>query len=89
MPAAPVEAIDHLRKHFADSVTPAQLARRAGLSPARFTRVVKRLLQLTRRQLILQTRLQVHLEQLIAMKEKAGRTKDLEDIVRLRRLHLR
>lgn len=58
MPAPLVEAVEYLRKNFAEPLTPAALAKRAGLPPPKFTRLVKRLLQLTPGQLILQTRLQ-------------------------------
>lgn len=58
MPAPLVEAVEYLRKNFAEPLTPAVLAKRAGLPPPKFTRLVKRLLQLTPGQLILQTRLQ-------------------------------
>ena len=53
-----VEAIEFLRKNYVEPISPATLAQRAGLSPSKFTRLVKRLLQLTPGQLILQTRLQ-------------------------------
>lgn len=53
-----VEAIEFLRKNYVEPISPATLAQRAGLSPPKFTRLVKRLLQLTPGQLILQTRLQ-------------------------------
>jgi AraC-like DNA-binding protein len=58
VPAPLVEAVEFLRVNYAEPLTPAALARRAGLPSAKFTRLVKRLLQLTPGQLILQTRLQ-------------------------------
>ena len=58
VPVPLVEAIEFLRKNYADAISPALLARRAGLTPQKFTRLVKRLLHLTPGQLILQTRLQ-------------------------------
>lgn len=57
VPAPLVATMDYLRTHFAEPVKPAQLAARAGLAPAKFTRLTKRLLGLTPGQLILQTRL--------------------------------
>jgi AraC-like DNA-binding protein len=58
IPPALVAAVDHLRVHYADPMSPARLAAIAGLTPPQFTRQVKRLMQLTPAQLILQTRIQ-------------------------------
>jgi PAS domain S-box-containing protein len=46
-----------LEEKFAEPVSPAQLARHAGLSPVRFARLIKRIFRLTPSQLITQTRL--------------------------------
>lgn len=64
VPAPLVEAVEYLRRNYAEPVTPAALASRTGVKPAQFTRLVKRLLQLTPGQLILQTRLQAAAQQL-------------------------
>lgn len=58
IPAALSEAIDHLQANFGEPLTPADLAARAGLTPPRFARLVKRIFQLSPAQLIGQTRLQ-------------------------------
>lgn len=58
VPAALVATLEHLRRHYAEPLTPSVLAAHAGLTPAKFTRLTKRLLGLTPGQLILQTRLQ-------------------------------
>ena len=57
IPATLVETLDYLETHFGDVVSPASLAKRAGLSPVRFARVIKRIFRLTPGQLITQTRL--------------------------------
>lgn len=49
--------LEFLEEKFAEPVSPAQLAKRAGLSPVRFARLIKRIFRLTPRQLITQTRL--------------------------------
>ncbi|MBL9189216.1 MAG: AraC family transcriptional regulator [Opitutaceae bacterium] len=51
-------AIAFLQENFAEPLSPARLAARAGLPPERFARVVKRIFHLTPGQLIIQTRLQ-------------------------------
>ncbi|MFO1448291.1 MAG: AraC family transcriptional regulator [Opitutaceae bacterium] len=66
IPPPLVTTVDYLQSHFAEVVTPALLAARAGLTPARLTRLTKRLLGLTPGQLILQTRLQAAAERLRA-----------------------
>lgn len=71
VPTPLVATLDHLRSHCAGPLTPAQLATHAGLAPAKFTRLTKRLLGLTPGQLILQTRLQA----------AAQRLRDTEDAV--------
>lgn len=57
IPAGVSRALDHLEKCFADPVSPASLAKRSGLSPARFARLVKRIFGITPSQLITKTRL--------------------------------
>lgn len=57
IPASLGRALDALEKNCADAHTPARLARRAGLSPARFARLVKRIHGITPSQLITKTRL--------------------------------
>lgn len=58
IPASLGEAIDHLQTHFDGPLAPNDLAAKAGLSPVRFARLVKRIFQLSPAQLISQTRLQ-------------------------------
>jgi PAS domain S-box-containing protein len=57
IPASLARTMEFLEENFAESLSPAQLARRAGLSPARFARLIKRIFRLTPSQLITQTRL--------------------------------
>ena len=64
VPPPLVETMEFLRAHFAEAISPSVLATRAGLAPAKFTRLTKRLLQLTPGQLILQTRLQAATQRL-------------------------
>ncbi|WP_415910611.1 PAS domain-containing protein [Oleiharenicola sp. Vm1] len=64
VPAPLVATVEYLQAHFADALTPAALAARAALPPAKFTRLTKRLLGLTPGQLILQTRLQAAAQRL-------------------------
>lgn len=58
MPPPLVEAVEFVRRSYAEALTPAILAARVGLPTPKFTRLVKRLLGMTPGQLILQTRLQ-------------------------------
>lgn len=56
----PVElagALESFEKNLAESVTPASLARRAGLTPPRFARLIHRFFDLTPGQFLTQTRL--------------------------------
>ena len=56
----PVElaaALESFEKNLAESVTPANLARRAGLTPARLARLIRRFFDLTPSQFLTQTRL--------------------------------
>lgn len=57
IPVGLAQALDYLGQHFAEPISPAQLARTAGLSPVRFARLIKRIYRLTPSQLIAQTRL--------------------------------
>lgn len=57
IPDGVASAVNHLESHFGDPLTPSSLARIAGLSPARFARVVKRIFSLTPIQIISKTRL--------------------------------
>lgn len=56
IPAGMARAIQHLERHFHESISPAKLARRAGLSAPRFARLVKRVFGITPSQLIAKTR---------------------------------
>ena len=56
----PVElaaALENFEKNLAESVTPASLARRAGLTPSRLARLIRRFFDLTPSQFLTQTRL--------------------------------
>lgn len=64
LPAALAQAVEHLRQHFGDAISPSSLARRVGVSPVRFARLTQRLFGLTPTQLIAQTRIQSAAEQL-------------------------
>ncbi|HXG48960.1 MAG TPA: AraC family transcriptional regulator [Methylomirabilota bacterium] len=57
IPPAFVGALEHLESNYGESITPANLARRAGLPLTRFERLVKRIFRLTPSQLIAQVRL--------------------------------
>ncbi len=57
IPAGLVRTLEFLEKHYAGTISPASLARRAGLSLTRFERLIKRIFRLTPSQLITQTRL--------------------------------
>jgi len=57
IPGSLAGTLDHLETHYADAVSPAGLAARAGLSPVRFARLIKRIFRITPSQLITQTRL--------------------------------
>jgi PAS domain S-box-containing protein len=56
----PVElaaVLEHFENHLAEAVTPSLLARRAGLTPAKFGRLIRRFFDLTPNQFLTQTRL--------------------------------
>ena len=57
LPAAVAPVLEYLETHYAEPVSPRSLAQRAGLSPVRFARLIKRLFRLSPVQLIAQTRL--------------------------------
>ena len=57
IPASLASTLEFLEAHFDENISPASLARRAGLSPIRFARIIKRIFRLTPSQLITQTRL--------------------------------
>ena len=57
IPGGLADALEYLDQHYAEPITPATLASRAGLSPARLTQFVKRIFGHTPRELITQTRL--------------------------------
>lgn len=64
IPPKLADAVLYLQENFSDPITCSQLARKAGLSAERFTRLVKRIYQLTPGQLVIQTRLQEATRQL-------------------------
>lgn len=57
IPASLAKTLELLEQKFSDPLTPAGLAKHAGLSQRRFARLIKRLFRLTPSQLITQTRL--------------------------------
>jgi len=57
IPKSLAATLEHLETHCADPISPASLARHAGLSPVRFARLIKRIFRMTPHQLITQTRL--------------------------------
>jgi PAS domain S-box-containing protein len=57
IPTGLVSALEYLDASFNERISPAQLAKRAGLSPVRFARIIKRIFRLTPTQLIGQRRL--------------------------------
>jgi PAS domain S-box-containing protein len=57
IPAKLASTLEYLESHYHEAVTPGSLARRAGLPPVRFARLIKRIFRLTPNQLITQTRL--------------------------------
>ena len=58
LPPALAETIEYLHAHFDEPVSVRELAARAGLTTVRFSRLIKRIFQLTPSQLLVQTRLQ-------------------------------
>lgn len=57
IPASLTGALDYLEENYGSALTPATLADKAGISPSRFARIIKRIYQLSPVQLISQTRL--------------------------------
>lgn len=57
IPQSLAATLEHLETHFSDALSPASLARHAGLSSVRFARLIKRIFRMTPHQLITQTRL--------------------------------
>lgn len=57
IPASLASTLEYLETHCDDPISPGSLARRAGLPPVRFARLIKRIFRLTPNQLITQTRL--------------------------------
>lgn len=57
VPASLATALEYLESNFGEALTPALLAKHAGLSTHRFARLIKRVFRLTPIQLITQTRL--------------------------------
>jgi PAS domain S-box-containing protein len=57
IPAGLLGALEYLESAYAGTVTPPILARKAGLTPVRFARLIKRIFRITPSQLITQTRL--------------------------------
>ena len=57
IPAGLATAVEHLENHYMEPLTPADLARLAGLPAVRFARLIKRILRISPVQWIAQTRL--------------------------------
>jgi PAS domain S-box-containing protein len=57
IPASLAGTLEYLEGHCDDPISPSSLARRAGLPPVRFARLIKRIFRITPNQLIVQTRL--------------------------------
>jgi PAS domain S-box-containing protein len=57
IPKSLAGTLEHLESQYAEAVSPASLARHAGLAPVRFARLIKRIFRMTPQQLITQTRL--------------------------------
>ncbi len=57
IPVKVAEALNHFETHLADVITPTGLARRAGLAPHRFARMMKRFFGLTPSQFIAKARI--------------------------------
>jgi PAS domain S-box-containing protein len=57
IPEALASTLQYLEANYGESVSPARLASRAGLTPVRFARLIKRIFRLTPSHLITQTRL--------------------------------
>ena len=57
IPAGLLAAMEHLESNFHEPLSPTTLAKKAGLAPVRFARLIKRIFRLTPSQLIAQRRL--------------------------------
>ena len=57
IPASLAGTLEYLEDHCDERFSPSSLARRAGLPPVRFARLIKRIFRLTPNQLIMQTRI--------------------------------
>jgi len=57
IPAGLAAALEHLECHYDEPISPASLARHAGIPPVRFARLIKRIFRLSPHQMITQTRL--------------------------------
>ena len=57
IPASVASTMEYLETHCDEQMSPSSLARRAGLPPVRFARLIKRIFRLTPNQLIMQTRI--------------------------------
>ncbi len=57
IPPGLIKALDYLETQYSEPMSPASLARMAGLPPVRFARMIKRLFRITPSRLISQTRL--------------------------------
>ena len=57
IPASLASTLEYLEEHCDEAMSPGSLAAKAGLSPVRFARLIKRIFRLTPNQLIVQTRL--------------------------------
>src|SRR5437588_490684 len=57
IPTSLASTLEFLEAHCDEAISPSSLARRAGLAPVRFARLIKRIFRLTPNQLIIQTRL--------------------------------
>lgn len=69
IPASLAGTLEYLETQFGEDVSPASLAARAGLSPVRFARLIKRIFRLTPSQLIAQTRLEAASSLLLETKQ--------------------
>ena len=57
IPASLASTLEYLETHCDEAISPSSLARRAGLPPVRFARLIKRIFRSTPNQLIIQTRI--------------------------------
>jgi PAS domain S-box-containing protein len=57
IPASLANTLEYLETHCDEAISPSSLARRAGLPPVRFARLIKRIFRLTPNQLIMQNRI--------------------------------